>query len=152
MWNAVNYLYHENTVLKRILISQMIPEILGMKTRIIAFERNEMNKNIALDIIVTDLINQKINDQNKLNEVDKSINHINVKLRESTEPHKTEVKKADVKTSDKICKFNRLGFCRERQNCPYFHAIKVCEEFHNSDVCTKQSCCERHPRRCKYFN
>ena len=64
MWNAVNYLFHENTVLKQILISQVIPEILGMKTRIEAFERNEMNKNIALDIIVTDLINQKINVQN----------------------------------------------------------------------------------------
>ena len=83
MWNAVNYLYHENTVLKQILISQVIPEILWMKTRIEAFERYEINKNSALDIIVSDLINQKIDVQNRLNEVD----NINVKLREAKEPH-----------------------------------------------------------------
>ena len=111
-----------------------------------------MNKNIALDIIITDLINQKINVQNKLNEVDKSINYINVKMREAKEPHKVEVKKVDVKTNDKICKFNRFGFCRERQSCPYFHAMKVCEDFFNSGVCTQQSCRERHPRRCTYFD
>ena len=149
MWN---YLYYENTVLKQILISQVIPEILLMKTRIEAFERYEINKNSALDIIVSDLINQKINVQNKLNEVDKSIIHINVKLREAKEPHKVEVKKADAKTNDKICKFNRFGFCRERQSCLYFHAMKVCEDFFNSGVCTQQSCRERHPRRCTYFD
>ena len=30
--------------------------------------------------------------------------------------------------------------------------MNVCEEFFNSGVCTQQSCRERHPRRCKYFD
>ena len=155
MWNAVYYLYNENNVLKHkyeTLIGHVIPEILGMKTRMEAFERNEVNKNNTWDLIVKDLINQKINVQKKLNEVNDSISHINDKLRETSEPHKMEVHNVDVQTSVKTCKFNRLGFCRERQNCTYFHENKVCEEFVNSGVCTKQKCCERHPRRCRNYD
>ena len=114
MWNSINYLTNENNVLKHkyeILISQVIPEILGIKTRMEVFERNEINKNIILDMIVKDLVKQKMDVQNKLNDVDRSISHINVKLREITEQHKGK-----VKTHDKICKFDRTGFCRERQN------------------------------------
>ena len=145
MWNSINYLTNENNVLKHkyeILISQVIPEILGIKTRMEVFERNEINKNIILDMIVKDLVKQKMDVQNKLNDVDRSISHINVKLREITEQHKGK-----VKTHDKICKFDRTGFCRERHNCPYFHASKICEQFANSGVCTESSCRERHPKR-----
>ena len=45
-----------------------------------------------------------------------------------------------------------MGFCRERQNCPYFHATKVCQAYFNSSVSSKQTCFERHPRRCIYFD
>ena len=37
----------------------VIAEILGMKTRIDALERQDINKNIAIDIIVANLLNQK---------------------------------------------------------------------------------------------
>ena len=151
IWNVINYLYLENTLIKQKydnLISHLIPEIIGMKTRIETFERKENEKNVTQDVIVTDLINQKINVQKKLSEVEKSINYLNIQLEENKEPKKSEEKEDEIK----ICKFNRMGFCRERQNCPYFHATKVCREYFNSGVCSKQRCCERHPRKCIYFD
>ena len=86
--------------------------------------------------------------QLQLSEVEKSINYLNIQLEDNKEPKKNEVKEDEIK----ICKFNRMGFCRERQNCPYFHATKVCQEYFNSGVCSKQRCCERHPRKCIYFD
>ena len=61
----------------------VIAEIIGMKNRIEALERLNFNKNVTIDIVVADLINQKRLIHDKLVQVDKSINYLNYKLQES---------------------------------------------------------------------
>ena len=129
----------------------VIAEILGMKTRIDALEIQDVNKNIAIDVIVADLLNQKRIIQNKLYQVDTSINDLNEKLCEIEETKRIKPKNADHKQSVKMCKFDKSGFCRERENCQFSHGLKVCEEFLISSECTKQKCYERHPKRSIYF-
>ena len=100
----------------------VIAEILGMKTRIEALERLDFNKNVTVDIVVADLVNQKRLIHDKLVQVDRSINYLNYKLQES---EKIEDKKVDDdKHVVKMCKFDRTGFCCERDNCTYFHGCK----------------------------
>ena len=70
----------------------VIAEILGMKTRIEALERLDFNKNVTIDIVVADLVNQKRIIHNKLVQVDESINNLNDKLQKS---EKIEAKKVD---------------------------------------------------------
>ena len=129
----------------------VIAEILGMKTRIDALERQDVNKNIAIDVIVADLLNQKRIIQNKLYQVDTSINDLNEKLCEIEETKRIKPKNADHEQSVKMCKFDKSGFCREIENCQFSHGLKVCEEFLISSECTKQKCYERHPKICIYF-
>lgn len=119
-----------------------------MKNRI--EERLDFNKNVTIDIVVADLINQKRLINDKLVQVDKSINYLNYKLQES-ENIETKKKFDDDKHEVKMCKFDRTGFCRERDNCTYFPGQRVCEEFLASGVCQKQKCFQRHPKRCRYF-
>ena len=119
-----------------------------MKTRIEALERQDFNKNVAID--VADLINQKKIIQNKLIQVDQSINYLNEKLEDTKVHEKLEATNEGNHTL-KICKFDRSDFCRERDNCTYFHGDRVCDKFRVSGVCTKQKCFERHPKRCIYF-
>ena len=141
------------TDMKTIIENQklVIADILGMKTRIDALERQDINKNIAIDIIVANLLNQKRIIQNKLYQVDTSINDLNEKLCEIEETKRIGPKNADPEQSVKMCKFDKSGFCRERENCQFSHGLKVCEEFLISSECTKQKCYERHPKRCIYF-
>jgi hypothetical protein len=73
----------------------VIAEILGMKTRIDALERQDVEKNIGIDIIVADLLNQKRIIQNKLYQVDSSINYLSEKLCEIEETKRIEPKNAD---------------------------------------------------------
>ena len=135
-----------------IIVNQklVIAEILGMKSRIETLERQDINKNVAIDIVVESLLHQKRIIQQKLNQVDESLFYLNFKLA-SRNDEMVKPKEAADKKIVKICRFNRTGFCREREKCPYFHGIKVCQEFLDSGVCMKQKCCERHPKRCIYF-
>ena len=68
------------------------------------------------------------------NLVDRSIHYLNNKLEEMEENEETAGKEAVGRPCRKICKYDRTGFCRERENCHYFHGLKVCEEFLVSSV------------------
>ena len=80
-----------------------------------------------------------------------SINDLNEKLCEIEETKRIGPKNPDPEQSVKMCKFDKSGFCRERENCQFSHGLKVCEEFLISSECTKQKCYERHPKRSIYF-
>ena len=129
----------------------VIGEILGLKTRIEVLERQDVNKNIAIDNIVESLLHQKRIIQQKLNQVDESIFYLNGKLEECRNNEIIQPSETSHKKSVKICKFNRTGFCRERENCLYFHGLKDCQEFSDSGVCLKPKCSKRHPKTCIYF-
>ena len=107
----------------------VIGEILGLKTRIEVLERQDVNKNIAIDNIVESLLHQKRIIQQKLNQVDESIFYLNGKLEECRNNEIIQPSETSHKKSVKICKFNRTGFCREREYCLYFHGLKDCQEF-----------------------
>ena len=69
----------------------VIAEILGMKTRIEALERLDFNKDVTMDIVVADLVNQKRLIHDKLVQVDRSINYLNYKLQESEKIHEWHI-------------------------------------------------------------
>ena len=129
----------------------ILAEILGLKARIEVLERQDVSNKYTNDMVVNNLMDQKRIIQHKLNQVEECLNYLNIKLEESRKKETSESRDATNKKSLKICKYNRTGFCRERENCPYFHGLKICDTFSISGVCKDQRCCERHPKRCIYF-
>ena len=143
----VNLLHYENTVLKQryeMFVSLVIQEILGMKIRIEVLEKKETNKNVTIDFIVADLINQKQTLQKKLDQVDQSINFLDKKIKEfdTTETVKDiDDSKDESQRETKQCTYDRRGFCKSKRNCPFV----VFGE------CKKSRCIKRHPKTCYAF-
>ena len=48
---------------------------------------------------------------------------------------------------DKICVFEKFGFCRNGSSCKFTHPTLVCDD-HN---CNIQECSKRHPQACRFF-
>ena len=48
---------------------------------------------------------------------------------------------------DKICVFEKFGFCRNGSSCKFSHPTLVCDD-HN---CNIQECSKRHPQACRFF-
>ena len=46
-----------------------------------------------------------------------------------------------------ICLYHKYGFCKYKETCRHRHIDVVCDK-HD---CDHQSCSNRHPRRCRYF-
>ena len=47
------------------------------------------------------------------------------------------------------CKWYNQGYCREKSNCLFFHAMLVCESVFTHETCKKECCDKRHPKICK---
>jgi len=50
-------------------------------------------------------------------------------------------------TSEKICKYEKFGFCNKKKECTEFHPLEVCKE----EACNVFKCSKRHPQLCRYF-
>ena len=48
---------------------------------------------------------------------------------------------------ENLCKFNKFGFCKFRNNCFRKHFDQKCE----NGQCDVKSCHLRHPKKCRYF-
>ena len=46
-----------------------------------------------------------------------------------------------------LCLFNKFGYCKFRETCRKNHINKICDE----SSCEINTCKERHPRICRYF-
>ena len=46
-----------------------------------------------------------------------------------------------------VCKYEKFGFCKERDSCPRFHPRVLCDK----DSCDVTSCTKRHPMPCRNF-
>ena len=46
-----------------------------------------------------------------------------------------------------VCKYEKFGFCKERDSCPRFHPKVLCDK----DTCDVTSCSKRHPMPCRNF-
>ena len=47
-------------------------------------------------------------------------------------------------------KYERRGYCKEKENCPFYHTNEVCETYVELGVCYKETCKLRHPKPCRY--
>ena len=50
-------------------------------------------------------------------------------------------------TNENICKWEKFGYCRKKNDCPDYHPIEVC----NEEVCNESKCHKRHPQPCRFF-
>ena len=48
---------------------------------------------------------------------------------------------------DKICVFEKFGFCRNGSGCKFTHPTLVCDD----QNCNIQECSKRHPQVCRFF-
>ena len=48
---------------------------------------------------------------------------------------------------DKICIFEKFGFCRNGASCKFTHPTLVCDD----QNCNIQECSKRHPQACRFF-
>ena len=51
-----------------------------------------------------------------------------------------------AKSNDKVCLYNKYGFCKYKSQCKYTHIDKLCEKIH----CSTVKCDERHPKQCRH--
>ena len=56
---------------------------------------------------------------------------------------------SEKKTTRKCRYFNR-GYCKYRERCRFYHSPNICKVYLEKGICRKNSCSDRHPRKCKY--
>ena len=49
--------------------------------------------------------------------------------------------------AEKVCPFNKFGFCKYGGKCYMTHINRICENYN----CDQSECEYRHPKVCKYF-
>ena len=49
--------------------------------------------------------------------------------------------------SQKVCHYEKYGYCKMKDDCLYFHPKVLCEK----EQCDVKSCRQRHPQICKFF-
>ena len=47
----------------------------------------------------------------------------------------------------KICKFEKFGYCKLKDECKDYHPTEIC----SLQICNVGKCFKRHPQPCKYF-
>ena len=50
----------------------------------------------------------------------------------------------------KQCKYDRQGYCKESESCPFYHTNEMCEDYIRLGICYKETCRLRHPKPCRY--
>ena len=48
---------------------------------------------------------------------------------------------------DRICIYEKFGFCRNGASCKFTHPTLVCDD----QNCNIQECTKRHPQACRFF-
>ena len=114
--------------------------------------KNEEVK-IADNISVLEAEHDVIADRIKV--IDESLEAINTNIDElKNKPvviHVTDVRK-ETENDKKQCRFDNLGYCRENNDCPFYHADSVCPLYLSKVICWKRECRDRHPKLCRYYD
>ena len=63
----------------------------------------------------------------------------------------TDVRK-ETENDKKQCRFDNLGYCRENNDCPFYHADSICTVYLSNGICWKRECRDRHPKLCRYYD
>ena len=91
----------------------------------------------------------------KINLIDSNLEAIKGKIETEKVNHDVENPNVDTELNDDVrkqCKFNRRGYCRQQNDCEFFHSNKICEIYLDKGTCWKQDCRLRHPKPCRYGN
>ena len=46
-----------------------------------------------------------------------------------------------------VCHYEKYGYCKKKEACPYFHPSEVCKK----EFCDVKVCTFRHPKPCRFF-
>ena len=85
-----------------------------------------------------------------MKQIDDNINNVNQKI-DASMKRIEQIKKEEKETDIKQCIYDRKGYCKEEENCKFFHAQEICREYIENKICTIKSCRKRHPQHCRYF-
>ena len=87
-----------------------------------------------------------------INLIDETLQEIKIKFEEFKKQKDDEKIKLENENKNirKPCKFNNKGYCREKENCQFYHSERVCKIYEATGTCWKQSCRQRHPKICWY--
>ena len=138
--------------IKAIIDNQKIimNEVIEIKRRVIKIE----NKEDSISEFIENVQEQKDLLQEKIDSIEVSINIIDklIEMKAKTENKSKDTSEASDKNEEiKQCKFDRKGFCYNRERCAYYHASKICDTFVVVGVCSDLRCRKRHPKRCHSF-
>ena len=90
-----------------------------------------------------------------LKEIDKNLLELEIKILECNEMiENLKLKEAKDMVNDeevKQCIYDRSGFCRENNDCQFFHSEEICDIYLGKRICWKEKCRKRHPKTCWYF-
>ena len=70
-------------------------------------------------------------------------------LKESNTKANIEVKDDDKR--EKICRYFNRGYCKYKSRCRFTHSEELCQEYIKTEKCSRTSCTDRHPKKCKWF-
>ena len=134
--------------LKTIIENQetIITEILDIKRRVNIIEKV---KDFQEDVIIEKIQEQKEILQEKIDTIEMSIKLIDRMLQSENKPKEENEESETVKL--KQCRYNRRGFCKMKDECPFYHSSEICVDFVVSGVCSETSCLQRHPQTCYSF-
>ena len=58
----------------------------------------------------------------------------------------TDVTDVTMATSNKVCLYNKLGYCKRKSDCKFKHIDSICEQIR----CNIEKCDQRHPKQCRH--
>ena len=86
-----------------------------------------------------------------INRLDNEIVQIKVAGKKSVSDQVKDASNSSDKTKkEKRCRYYNHGFCKYREKCRFIHPKEVCQVYIEGK-CEEQSCQNRHPRACKWF-
>ena len=99
-------------------------------------------------------LEKECNDTNELiRKIDENLEELDNKINVSNKIIE-DLKQATTRKPEeeiKQCIFDRTGFCREKDQCMFFHTEEICDVFLEKHKCWKRKCLKRHPKICRYF-
>ena len=104
---------------------------------------------------ISKLENEYSHNDELLKEIDKNLLEFEIKILECNEMIENIKSKAgmDVVNDEEVkqCIHDRKGFCRENNDCPFFHSEEICDIYMEKSICWKEKCRKRHPKSCWYY-
>ena len=102
------------------------------------------------EVEIAKIVEEKTNLDTLIKKIDEKLDDYEEKIDgtlKKIEDLKTEKDENEIKQ----CSFDRKGYCKQEENCKFFHSQEVCSKYLETGVCNKTCCRKRHPRHCRYF-